>query len=54
MDYLNKVGEKAFGCVLDLGIRHVAYIFSYGKKVDELNNSIKVQVQAKEREKNNV
>lgn len=49
MDYLNKVGEKAFGCVLDLGIRHVAYIFSYGKKVDELNNSIKDLGHAKER-----
>ncbi|KAL5144127.1 putative disease resistance protein [Glycine soja] len=42
-------GEKAFGCVLDLGIRHVAYIFSYGKKVDELNNSIKDLGHAKER-----
>ncbi|KAL2625540.1 hypothetical protein AAZV13_07G058850 [Glycine max] len=49
MNYLNKVGEKAFGCVLDLGIRHVAYIFSYGKKVDELNNSIKDLGHAKER-----
>ncbi|KAG5036938.1 hypothetical protein JHK86_017778 [Glycine max] len=44
-----KVGEKVFDCVLDLGIRHVGYIISYGKNVDELNNSIKDLGHAKER-----
>ena len=41
--------NRIMALLLDLGIRHVAYIFSYGKKVDELNNSIKDLGHAKER-----
>ncbi|KAK7292732.1 hypothetical protein RJT34_15584 [Clitoria ternatea] len=54
MDYASKIVERVIDVVLDLSVRHVAYIVCYRKNVDELNDNVNDLAHARERVKHQV